>query len=202
MSKPKERKGKTKKAKSGKKGTGTRRPGFLFVLTIALLTFLLGSSFLYYKYHEKICLIPPAKVKVTVDLYFGDPVSKGLRREKREIEAAEGLNSQAKQVILELIRGSNTNLARTIPPATTLRGLSVNTNHIACVDFSSDLTRQHTGGSFAELLTIYSIVNSLTLNFEEIEKVQILVEGERVETIAGHISAMRPFEANRRIVGN
>ncbi|MFH1625361.1 MAG: GerMN domain-containing protein [Pseudomonadota bacterium] len=200
MSKPKAGKRNPEKGKGKKK----RKPrsNFFLILTIALLTFLAGS-FVYYKYHEKIYPVLPSKVKekTTVSLFFADPTSESLLREKREIQATKGLSNQAKQVILELIKGPATNLTRTIPHGTTLRDLSFSANHIAYVDFSSELIDRHPGGSSAELLTIYSIVNSLTLNFEDIEKVQILVEGNRVKTIAGHIFASRPFEANMAIIG-
>ncbi len=190
----------TKKGKTGKKN----RPKqvFLPILIIVILTFLAGS-FIYYKYQNKIYPKLPIKVKegITVDLYFAEPNSENLIREKRKVEATGDLTSQSKQVILELIKGPDTNLTGTIPPGTSLRNLSINHDGIAFVDFSPELTTRHPGGSSAELLTIYSIVNSLTLNFKGIKKVQILVEGKKVETIAGHIFAMRPFEANTSVIG-
>jgi len=191
---------KTEKGKTGKKNRHKRV--FLPILTIVILAFLAGS-FIYYKYHKKIYPILPtkAKEKIVVDLYFAEPNSEKLIREKRDVEATGDLTSQSKQVILELIKGPKTSLTGTIPPGTSLRNLSINHDGIAFVDLSSELTSRHPGGSSAELLTIYSIVNSLTLNFKGIEKVQILVEGKKVETIAGHIFAMMPFEANTKIIG-
>lgn len=191
---------KTKKGKTGKKNRHKRV--FLPIFTIVILTFL-AASFFYYKYHKKIYPTPPTgeKEKVVVDLYFAEPNTERLIKEERKIELYGDLTSQAKQVILGLIKGPDTNLTGTIPPGTTLRNLSINHDGIAFVDFSPELTSRHPGGSSAELLTIYSIVNSLTLNFKGIKKVQILVEGKKVETIAGHIFAMMPFEADTKIVG-
>jgi hypothetical protein len=42
------------------------------------------------------------------------------------------------------------------------------------------------------MMTIYSIVNSLSLNFPQIKKVQILIDGKPVETITGHLSLKQP----------
>ncbi len=199
----KSNKGKRKSGK-GKSAQGDSPEfGFLFVLVIALLTFLV-SSLLYSKYYKNTrpTSITEIKEKIIIDLYFGDLAGRSLIKEKRGIDAFGGLANQARKVILELIGGPKTDLTRTIPGATTLRNFSVNTDRIASVDFSAELIGEHTGGSFSELLTVYSIVNSLTLNFENIEKVQILVEGKKVETLAGHIYALRPLEANRGIVGN
>ena len=191
---------KTKKGKTGKKSRSKRV--FLPILIIVILTFLAGS-FIYYKYQNKKYPTLPTRAQenILVDLYFAEPNSESLIREKRKVEATGDLTSQSKQVILELIKGPDTNLTGTIPPGTTLRNLSINHDGIAFVDFSSELTSRHPGGSSSELLTIYSIVNSLTLNLKGIKKVQILVEGKKVETIAGHIFAMRPFEADTRVIG-
>lgn len=191
---------KTKKGKIGKKSRSKRV--FLPILIIVILTFLVGS-FIYYKYQNKIYPTLPTgeKEKILVYLYFAEPNTESLIIEKRKVEATGDLTSQSKQVILELIKGPDTNLTGTIPPGTTLRNLSINHDGIAFVDFSPELTSRHPGGSSAELLTIYSIANSLTLNLKGIKKVQILVEGKKVETIAGHIFAMMPFEANTKIIG-
>ena len=58
----------------------------------------------------------------------------------------------------------------------------------------------HEGGSSGELQTIYSIVNTLALSFPEIKEVQILVAGNREETIAGHIDITTPLGPDRKII--
>jgi hypothetical protein len=42
-------------------------------------------------------------------------------------------------------------------------------------------------------MTVYSVVNSLALNFPEVKRVQFLVEGKEIETITGHLSLIRPL---------
>ena len=51
----------------------------------------------------------------------------------------------------------------------------------------------HPGGSSAEMMTVYSVVNSLVLNFQQIKGVQILIDGERGKSIRGHLSLDRPI---------
>ena len=58
---------------------------------------------------------------------------------------------------------------------------------MARVNFNSALTTEHPGGSSAEMMTVYSIVNTLSLNFPRIKRVQILIDGKPIETIAGHL---------------
>jgi spore germination protein GerM len=61
------------------------------------------------------------------------------------------------------------------------------------LDFSSELVASHPGGSAAEYCTVASIVRTVGENFPEVQRVQILVDGSQIETIAGHIRADEPF---------
>ena len=187
----------TKKNK-GKSKKNPPKSRVLFILAVAIITFI-ACSFFYYKFQKD---VPMKKKKAfAVDIYFADRNGKNLATEKRKVDATDTLENQAKDVILELIKGSDNELKRTIPHGTKLRDISFNAEGVAIVDFSPELISKHPGGSYGELLTIYSIVNSLTLNFKEIKKVQIVVEGKKVETIAGHIYAAGPFSANTTIIG-
>jgi hypothetical protein len=50
------------------------------------------------------------------------------------------------------------------------------------------------------MMTVYSIVNSLTLNFPQIKRVQILIEGKSIETIAGHLSLKQPISSKADLI--
>jgi len=69
-------------------------------------------------------------------------------------------------------------------------------NHTAYVDLSREIRDHHPGGAKQELITIYSMVNSLILNIPEIETVKILVEGKEETTLAGHVDLRFPLQAN------
>jgi germination protein M len=66
------------------------------------------------------------------------------------------------------------------------------------LDFSRELQTLHTGGTTGEILTVYSIVNTLTMNFKEVERVQILIDGDEVETLVGHLDLEQPFTRDNR----
>jgi spore germination protein GerM len=131
--------------------------------------------------------------KKMVLLYFSDRDDEYLVGEKREIIKRGEVNLEAEETILELIKGPKGKLVPTLPPRTKLLALHVNEKGVAEVNFSRAFSKDHPGGSSAEMMTIYSIVNSLTLNFPQIKKVQILIEGETGETIAGHLSLDQPI---------
>ena len=71
-----------------------------------------------------------------------------------------------------------------IPKQTKLKSVKVK-GDTAYVDFSNDLVKHFVGGSTGEEMLVGSIVNTLT-DFPEIKKVQLLVEGKKIESLAGH----------------
>jgi len=132
---------------------------------------------------------PPVEEMVEVNLYFSDEEGMYLVSEKRRIPQTTSL---AKQVVLELIRGPETpHLYPTIPEGTQLSELYVAGN-IAYLDFSEEIIKNHSGGSSGEIMTVYSLVNTLT-EIPPIEGVQILVAGEERESLAGHLDISRPL---------
>jgi hypothetical protein len=50
------------------------------------------------------------------------------------------------------------------------------------------------------MMTIYSLTNTVTINVPSVKKVTILIDGNGVETVKGHIDTSRPFEVNREII--
>jgi spore germination protein GerM len=87
-----------------------------------------------------------------------------------------------------------------IPKGTTLRAFYVTDKGDAFVDLSPEVTAAHPGGSFAELLTVYAIVDAVTVNLPAVQRVQILVGGQEVDTIAGHIDVRRPLTRDVSLV--
>lgn len=125
-------------------------------------------------------------------LYFSDQLGQQLVKEERIIKKEEGIG---RLTINELIKGPDltSDLLPTIPENTILLDINVKQDEqLAIVDFSKALVDNHMGGSSGEIMTVYSIVNTLT-QFPTVEHVQILVNGEYAETIAGHIDISKPI---------
>lgn len=138
--------------------------------------------------------------KRQVTLYFGDPDSDFLLEEKREILKRDDVEEEAEELIGELARGPKGKLIATIPPRTRLLGFQIDERGVARVNFSKELSKDHPGGSSGEMLTVYSVVNSLTRNFPQVKSVQLLIEGRRIETIAGHLSVAHPLRSNPELI--
>ncbi len=80
-----------------------------------------------------------------------------------------------------------------MPAGTTLKELFLTDRGEAYVDLSAELSRNHSGGSLDEILTVYTLVSALTENLPSITRVQILIDGHEVDTLAGHVDLRRPL---------
>lgn len=114
----------------------------------------------------------------------------------REVVYAEGPVDQARRLMEALVAPIEKPLLQAIPADTTLRTLFITDTGDAFVDFSPELSSKHPGGSLSELLTVYAIVDTLTVNLPAIVRVQILVDGKEVDTLAGHVDLRRPLVKN------
>ncbi len=141
---------------------------------------------------------PPTAEQVELTLYFAEEGAAGLTAEQREVEI-ENLEELPSMVVEELIVGpKNNNLYPTIPSETQLLSLVVE-DGTAMVDFSQDIISKHWGGSAGETMTIMSLVDSLT-ELSEIDRVQILVEGEKIDSLLGHWDTSQPLERDESII--
>ncbi len=86
-----------------------------------------------------------------------------------------------------------------MPKDTKIQDLFISEQGIAFIDFTNTISTNHPGGVLNELSTIYSIVNSLTYNLEEIKQVKILIGGVEKETLAGHCLLLLPMEMDLSI---
>ena len=191
-------KGKRKKKRKGKLSL------LLILIGVALLTIFIFrqeilNTFMPRPRIEKRKTLEKEKI---VLLYFSDREDEYLVGEKREILKRDKVDEEAKEAIIELIKGPKGKFVPTLPLRTKLLTLRVNDKGVAEVNFNKALSKDHPGGSSAEMMSVYSIVNSLILNFPQIKKVKILIEGKTGETIAGHLSLDQPISSKPDLIRN
>lgn len=134
-----------------------------------------------------------------VDLYFADVTGRRLAIERREV-AGEDRGDLILKVLEELIRGpQDTTRIRTLPETTQLRTVFFR-DETVWVDLDSAVRDEHPGGTWTEVLAVYSIVNTLVENFSDINHVQILIEGVEGETLAGHVDISRPLASRIQLL--
>jgi spore germination protein GerM len=142
---------------------------------------------------------PPGR-KIKAHLFYVADDGTQLTSVERDVTYGEGTIEQAKAIIDAQIAPATEPLVSSVPAGTKLRALFVTPKGEAYVDLSREVAEAHPGGSLNELLTVYALVDALTVNLPAISSVQVLVDGKEMETLAGHVDLRRPLGKNLRWV--
>jgi hypothetical protein len=137
---------------------------------------------------------------ITATLFYGSSDGRALVPVRRDVPAATSVADQGRQILTVQFQDAPQPYVQVVPKGTKLRAFYVTERGDAFVDLSGDAVSAHPGGSLTELLTVYAIVNAVTSNLPAIQRVQLLVEGKEVDTIAGHVDVRRPLERDTTLV--
>jgi hypothetical protein len=138
--------------------------------------------------------------RINVRLYFEAPDREGLLPEDRDVAFSADLPRQLRTVVEELAKGSTTGLVATLPAGTRVLEVFVQARGVAWVDLSSEAASGLPGGSKAELLTVYSVVNTIVTNFPAVSRVRIIVNDQPVTSLGGHVDLARPLPPDMTLV--
>jgi len=144
--------------------------------------------------------LPTHSNKIAAHLYFATRNNSFLKSELRVVHDPDDPVEFGRIIVEALIKGPQKGLIRTIPVGTELNAIYIDPEKVCFVDLSETVKKKHLGGINSELLTIYSVVNSLILNVSEIKRVKILIDGNEAPTLAGHISLQFPFKAHMLLI--
>jgi len=142
----------------------------------------------------------PRLVKARAHLYFSDVDHSFLTAEVRSLALSDGVVQRTRQIVEALAEGPEGPLTPTIPGGTRLLGAYLAEDGTVYLDFNRAIMENHPGGTLSELLTIFSLVNTLALNISEIKAVKLLIGGREAETLAGHVDIRFPFRPNVRLI--
>jgi spore germination protein GerM len=134
--------------------------------------------------------------KIRAHLFYVDADGEHLIAVEREVPYGEGTTEQAKRIIEASLAAPEAPNLSAIPPGTKLKALFLTSKGEAYVDLSPEVQTHHPGGTTAETLTVYALVNALTSNLPAISGVQLLIDGKEIDTLAGHLDLRRPLEQN------
>ena len=138
--------------------------------------------------------------RITATLFYASADGQALVPIRREVALAEGLVPQGREILTAQLQGAPSPFVSVIPEETLLRAFYVTDRGDAFVDLSLEVSSGHPGGSFTELLTVYAIVNSVTANLPDVQRVQILIDGREADTLAGHVDLRRPLQQDLSLV--
>jgi hypothetical protein len=130
----------------------------------------------------------PTDVKVKAQMYWlsaTSPVS--LEATTIELPLSADPVERAKQLLIALIADAPTPKQRTLPPDAILLAFYLQPDGTSVADFSDALSAETPSGIQSEQLTVDSIVQTLGANVSLIRQLKILIHGQEVETLAGHL---------------
>jgi hypothetical protein len=144
---------------------------------------------------------PPVETAhITATLFYGSSDGRALVPVRRDVPAATNVVDQGRQILTVQFQDAPQPYAQVVPKGTKLRAFYVTERGDAFVDLSGEVVSAHPGGSLTELLTVYAIVNAVTANLPAVQRVQLLVEGKEVDTIAGHVDVRRPLDRDATLI--
>jgi len=141
-----------------------------------------------------------ATAHINATLFYGSLDGQALIPLRREVPLADGVVAQGAQILRAQLAEAPAPLVSVIPKGTSLRAFYVTDRGDAFVDLSREVSAAHPGGSLMELMTVYAVVNAVTANLPKVQRVQILVDGKSVDTIAGHVDVRRPLARDVSLV--
>ncbi len=145
--------------------------------------------------------VAPATPKIKATLFFASEDGLRLVPAEAEVPLAEGVVAQARAIVeAQLAAAAPAPLASTIPKGAALRGVFVSDRNEVFVDLDPAIRTAHPGGTLQELMTVYTIVNALLTNLPTLQEVQILIGGQEVDTLAGHVDLRRPLRKNEGLI--
>ena len=137
---------------------------------------------------------------ITATLFYVTADGQALVGVRREVPLAGNPVDQGRQILDAQLGNPAPDLVAAIPAGTSVRAFYISERSDAFVDLSAEIAANHPRGSTAELLTVYAVVNAVTANLPAIQRVQILIDGKEVDTLAGHVDLRRPLARDDSLV--
>ena len=101
---------------------------------------------------------------------------------------------RSKQLLRQLIAEPPTPEQRTLPAELTVLDFYVLPDGTAVADFSDELSTQTPSGILSETLAAESITQTLSANVPNLSRLKILIKGQQVDTLAGHLDLTGFFD--------
>jgi len=138
---------------------------------------------------------------LAVELYFPGGGTR-LYGETRELALREEVAEQAQLIVEALIAGPKSEgLVPPLPQGVSLGGVYKTQPDELTIDLlSAEGEPPPSTGSLREMLMVYSLINSLALNLEGIDRVSILWNDRQPTTFAGHLDTTHSLGANAELV--
>jgi len=137
----------------------------------------------------------PTDVSVKASIFWaGGP--DGVAPVEIELPLSADPAQRSRQLLHALIADPPTPDQRTLPADTDLLGFYILPDGTAIADFSDALSTETPSGILSERIAVNSIVRTIGSNVPGLRRLKILIHGQEVDTLAGHIDLTGFFDLN------
>lgn len=141
--------------------------------------------------------INPGEPRVKAKLFWASGNGDGTLLDSTvELPLSSDSVLRSKQVLNTLLAGPVDADLRTLPPDAVLLAFYLLPNGTAIADFSEALATATPSGIQSEQLAVDSITKTLEANVPRVQRLKILIHGQEVETLAGHLDLTGTFLVN------
>lgn len=143
--------------------------------------------------------VNPADTKVKAKVFWASGNSDGALAETIvELPLSSDPVLRSKQVLNTLLAGPVDVELRTLPPDAALLAFYILPSGTAVADFSEAFATAIPSGIESEQMAVDSITRTLEANVPQVQRLKILIHGQEVETLAGHLDLTGTFQVNTK----
>jgi hypothetical protein len=142
-------------------------------------------------------VINPSDPKVKAKLFWASGADDGtVSPVTVELPLSSDPVVRSKQVLNTLLAGPVDTELRTLPPDAALLAFYLLPDGTAIADFSEALATSIPSGIESEQMALDSITKTLQANVPQVRRLKVLIHGQEVETLAGHLDLTQTFMVN------
>jgi spore germination protein GerM len=155
-----------------------------------------------YKATSQLPDVPPAQqtslTSKTVVLFFANEQGQ-LIREAREVESCQDKLSCLRMLLEELFSGPLGDAEAVIPEWAAINEVRLE-GDLVTVDLEDDFRNGLASGSFAEMMAVYAIVNTICANLPEVKRVKLVINGDPASRLK-HLDLSDPLTPDYSLEG-
>jgi hypothetical protein len=142
--------------------------------------------------------VNPGEPKVKATLFWSSGVNESLVPVTVELPLSSDPVLRAKQVLNTLLAGPVDAEMRTLPTDAVLLAFYLLPDGTGITDFSEALATSTPSGIESEKMAVDSISRTLEANVPQVRRLKILIHGQEVDTLAGHLDLTGSFLVSAR----
>lgn len=144
--------------------------------------------------------VNPAEPRVKAKLFWASGNGDGTLTDATvELPLSSDPVLRAKQVLNTLLAGPVDTDLRTLPPDAVLLAFYLLPDGTGVADFSEALATETPSGIQSEQMAVDSITRTLEADVPKVERLKILIHGQEVETLAGHLDLTGTFLVDTKL---